>query len=69
MQHSLKVENTPTHHRSEYNVLGTIQTSFLDTFKATTNKHDQERNPPQCSKDIMCIVIYYEIEIKSYNIY
>ena len=36
MQHSLKVENTLTHHHRAYNVLGTTQASFLATFKQQT---------------------------------
>ena len=40
----MKVKNTPTHHRGEYNVSGTTQASFLAKFKATPNKLGQKRH-------------------------
>ena len=43
MQDSLKVENTPTHHRGEH-VSGTIQASFVAKFKTTRNKLGQRRH-------------------------
>ena len=63
MQHSLKVENTPTQHRRNRKLLGITQASFLVTFKATSNKVDQKKHPPQFSKDIMCPAIYYKIQV------
>ena len=39
----MKIENTPTHHRREHNVPGTIQASFLAKLKATRSKPGQKR--------------------------
>ena len=43
----MKDENTPTHHRSKYNVSGTTQATFLAMFKVSSNKLSQ-KTPPHC---------------------
>ena len=40
----MKIEYTPTHHRSEHNASEATQASFLATFKAIRNKLDQKRH-------------------------
>ena len=47
MQDSLKAENTPTHHRREYNISVTTQASFPAKFKITRSKIGQKRQ--RCS--------------------
>ena len=39
----MKIEYTPTHHRSEHNASEATQASFLATFKAIRNKLGQKR--------------------------
>ena len=63
MQQTLKVENTPTNHRREHNVLGKTQASFRLNFKVTSNKIGKEGHLQQCSKDIMRSGIYYKLQI------
>ena len=65
MQDSLKVENTPTRHRRQHSVSGTIQASFLAKFKTNQNKLRQKRHHhrPQCIYDIY---IYIDIQIYIY---
>ena len=67
MQDSLKVKNTPTRHRRQHSVSGTIQASFPAKFKNTQNKFRQKRHHhrPQCIYDIY-IHIYTYIYIYMY---
>ena len=78
MQDSLKVENTPTCHRRQHSVSGTIQASFLAKFKTNQNKLRQKRHHhrPQCIYDIYIQIyryiytyIYIKLYIYIYNIY
>ena len=47
----MKVENTPTHHYRELNILGTPQASSLAKFKATSSKLGQTRHSSQSLKE------------------
>ena len=40
----MKIEYTPTHHRSEHNASEIFQASFLATFKAIRDKLGQKRH-------------------------
>ena len=61
----MKVENTPTHHRREYNASGTSQASFLAKFKATNNKLGQKRHRHSGVPKTLCNLRYtYRLQIK-----
>ena len=47
----MKVENTPTHHYRELNILETPQASSLAKFKATSSKLGQTRHSSQSLKE------------------
>ena len=61
----MKVENTPAHHRREYNASGTSQASFLAKFKATYNKLGQKRHHHSGVPKTLCTLRYtYRLQIK-----